>query len=115
MRSSRGRAWSPKTAAQGEALLAPAVTRRLIAAFARQPHPAQPAGDALAQLTGRERDVLLQVAAGRSNPEIAAALYLSVATVKTHVSRLLDKLDCRDRAQLVVVAYETGIVAPGQR
>jgi DNA-binding NarL/FixJ family response regulator len=102
--------------AEGEALLAPAVTRRLIAAFARQPHAAaQPAGDALAQLTDRENDVLRQVAAGKSNPEIAAALYLSVATVKTHVSRLLDKLSCRDRAQLVVVAYETGIVTPGQR
>lgn len=68
----------------------------------------------LAQLTQRERDVLEEVAAGKSNPEIAAALYLSVATVKTHVSRLLEKLDCRDRAQLVVVAYETGVVTPGQ-
>ena len=102
--------------AAGEALLAPAITRRLIAEFARQPRPAaQPAEDALAQLTERERDVLQQVAAGRSNSEIAAALYLSVATVKTHISRLLDKLDCRDRAQLVVVAYETGIAIPGQR
>jgi DNA-binding NarL/FixJ family response regulator len=102
--------------AGGEALLAPAVTRRLIAAFARQPHAAAaPGGEALAQLTERERDVLRQVAAGRSNSEIAAALFLSVATVKTHISRLLDKLGCRDRAQLVVVAYETGIVAPGQR
>jgi DNA-binding NarL/FixJ family response regulator len=102
--------------ATGEALLAPAVTRRLIAEFARQPRAAaQPAGDALAQLTGRERDVLRQVAAGKSNTEIAAALFLSVATVKTHVSRLLDKLDCRDRVQLVVVAYETGVAVPGQR
>jgi len=100
--------------AAGEALLAPAITRRLIAEFARQPAAARPAGDALAQLTERERDVLGQVAAGKSNTEIAAALYLSVATVKTHVSRLLDKLDCRDRAQLVVVAYETGAAVPGQ-
>jgi len=75
----------------------------------------QPAGDALARLTERERDVLRQVAAGKSNNETAAALSLSVATVKTHVSRLLDKLDCRDRAQLVVVSYETGIAIPGQR
>jgi DNA-binding NarL/FixJ family response regulator len=102
--------------ATGEALLAPAVTRRLIAEFARQPRAAaQPASDALAQLTGRERDVLRQVAAGKSNSETAAALSLSIATVKTHVSRLLDKLNCRDRAQLVVVAYETGITIPGQR
>jgi DNA-binding NarL/FixJ family response regulator len=102
--------------AEGEALLAPAITRRLIAEFARQPRPAAPtAGDALAQLTARERDVLQQVAAGKSNTEIAAALHLSVATVKTHISRLLDKLDCRDRAQLVVAAYETGITIPGQR
>jgi DNA-binding NarL/FixJ family response regulator len=102
--------------AAGEALLAPAITRRLIAEFARQPRPAvRPAEDALAQLTERERDVLQQVAAGKSNTEIAAALHLSVATVKTHISRLLDKLDCRDRAQLVVVAYETGAAIPGQR
>jgi DNA-binding NarL/FixJ family response regulator len=101
--------------AAGEALLAPAITRRLIAEFARQPRAARPGADALAQLTERERDVLQQVAAGKSNTEIAAALYLSVATVKTHISRLLDKLDCRDRAQLVVVAYETGAAIPGQR
>lgn len=102
------------TVATGEALLSPAVTRRLIAAFARQPSAARPAsGDALAQLTGREVDVLRQVAAGKSNPEVAEALSLSVATVKTHMSRLLDKLDCRDRTQLVVVAYETGVAVPG--
>ena len=102
--------------AAGEALLAPAITRRLIAEFARQPRAAaRPAEDALAQLTERERDVLQQVAAGKSNSEVAAALYLSVATVKTHVSRLLDKLGCRDRAQLVVVAYETGVAIPGRQ
>jgi len=102
--------------AGGEALLAPAITRRLIAEFARQPRAAaRPTEDALAQLTERERDVLQQVAAGKSNSEIAAALYLSVATVKTHISRLLDKLACRDRAQLVVVAYETGVAVPGQK
>jgi len=103
------------TVAAGEALLSPAITRRLIAEFARQPRAAaRPAGNALGQLTERELDVLKQVAAGKSNTEIATALYLSVATVKTHVSRLLDKLACRDRAQLVVVAYETGLTIPGQ-
>ena len=104
------------TVAAGEALLSPTVTRRLIAEFARQPTAAAPsAGDALTLLTERELDVLRQVAAGRSNTEIATALSVSVATVKTHVGRLLDKLDCRDRAQLVVVAYETGVAVPGQR
>ena len=102
--------------AAGEALLAPAITRRLIAEFTRHPRPAaRLAQDALAQLTDRERDVLEQVAAGTSNSEIAAALHLSVATVKTHVSHLLDKLSCRDRAQLVVVAYETGLALPGRQ
>ena len=100
----------------GEALLAPAVTRRLIAEFTRRPSPAtRLSQDALAQLTDRERDVLEQVAAGKSNTEIAAALYLSVATVKTHIGRLLAKLSCRDRAQLVVAAYETGFAVPGQQ
>jgi DNA-binding NarL/FixJ family response regulator len=104
------------TVASGEALLSPAITRRLIAEFARQPAAAAPPSDgALARLTERELDVLQQIAAGGSNAEIAQALSLSVATVKTHVSRLLDKLDCRDRAQLVVVAYETGVTVPGQR
>jgi DNA-binding NarL/FixJ family response regulator len=102
--------------AAGEALLAPAITRRLIAEFARRPRAAAPsAGDVLAPLTEREREVLQQVAAGSSNAEVAAALHLSVATVKTHISRLLSKLDCRDRAQLVVVAYETGVAVPGLR
>jgi DNA-binding NarL/FixJ family response regulator len=101
--------------AAGEALLTPAITRRLIAEFTRQPRAARPAPDALAHLTEREHDVLQQVASGKSNTEIGAALHLSVATVKTHVSRLLDKLDCRDRAQLVVIAYETGVAVPGQR
>ena len=101
--------------AAGEALLAPAITRRLIAEFARQPRPsARTSRTALTQLTERELEVLQQVAAGKSNTEIATSLFVSVATVKTHVSRLLDKLDCRDRAQLVVVAYETGVATPGQ-
>jgi len=101
--------------AAGDALLAPAVTRRLIAEYTRRPRPARLAREPLAQLTDRERDVLEQVAAGKSNAEIAAALYLSVATVKTHISRLLDKLGCRDRAQLVVAAYESGLAVPGQQ
>jgi DNA-binding NarL/FixJ family response regulator len=101
--------------AAGDALLTPGITRRLIAEFARVPRPAPVPGGALAQLTDREREVLLQVAAGLSNAEIAARLYLSVPTVKTHVSRLLSKLGGRDRAQLVVFAYEAGVAVPGRR
>jgi len=100
--------------AAGEALLAPNVTRRLIAEFARSPRPLRPESERLAQLTSRELEVLGQVAAGMSNAETAASLHLSVATIKTHVSRLLAKLNARDRAQLVVVAYENGLVTPGQ-
>ena len=100
--------------AAGDALLTPSITRRLIAEFART--PAQPAVDEglamLGDLTERERDVLVQVAAGRSNAEISAALHVSVATVKTHVSRLLAKLGARDRAQLVVLSYELGVAEP---
>jgi DNA-binding NarL/FixJ family response regulator len=103
-----------RVVARGDALLTPSVTRRLIAEFTRRPRPAaQPGAAVLGGLTGREREVLEQIAAGRSNAEIAAAMHLSVATVKTHVSRLLSKLDCRDRAQLVVVAYQTGAAMPG--
>ena len=101
--------------AAGEALLTPSVTKRLISEFARRPRGVPLAGGALEQLTTREREVLERVAAGESNAEIAARLHLSVATVKTHVSRLLAKLNGRDRAQLVVIAYETGLAAPGQR
>ena len=101
--------------AGGDALLTPSITRRLIAEFARSPRPAPAPAAALAQLTERERQVLVQVAAGLSNAEIAASLYLSIPTVKTHVSRLLGKLGGRDRAQLVVFAYEAGVAAPGRR
>jgi len=102
--------------AGGEALLAPGITRRLIAEFASRPRPLPPAGDeVLAQLTEREHEVLTLVAAGMSNAEIAASLHLSVATVKTHVSRLLTKLNSRDRVQLVVIAYQAGIAAPAPR
>ncbi|PXX71161.1 LuxR family two component transcriptional regulator [Nocardia tenerifensis] len=102
-----------RVVAKGEALLTPSITRRMISAFARQPSAPAALPGALAALTDREREVLEHVAAGRSNAEIADTLYVSVATVKTHVGRLLTKLAVRDRAQLVVLAYETGIVVPG--
>ncbi|NHA67342.1 response regulator [Phycicoccus flavus] len=97
--------------AAGEALLHPTVTRRLIERFAALPAPRERVADGV--LTDRERDVLLAVAAGLSNREIAARLHLGYGTVKTHVSHLLTKLDCRDRAQLVVWAYESGLARPG--
>ncbi|CAM4086303.1 response regulator transcription factor [Nocardia ninae] len=104
-----------RVVANGDALLTPSVTRRMISTFARQPvAPAAPP-EVLAALTDRERQVFEHVAAGLSNAEIASTLHLSVATVKTHVGRLLTKLAVRDRAQLVVLAYETGIVVPGNR
>ena len=99
--------------AAGDALLAPAITRRLIAEFARRPQPSQQPVAALAGVTGREREVLTLIGRGLSNPEIAQALHVTMATTKTHVSRLLAKLGARDRAQLVMVAYETGLVRPG--
>jgi DNA-binding NarL/FixJ family response regulator len=97
----------------GEALLAPRVTRRLIEAFARSPERNLVAPPSLDELTAREREVLALVGAGLSNAEIADRLVLSPLTAKTHVSRLLMKLGARDRAQLVVVAYESGLVVPG--
>jgi DNA-binding NarL/FixJ family response regulator len=100
--------------AGGDALLTPSITRRLITEFARRPRPVPAAGEKLAQLTDREREVLELVAAGESNAEIAASLHISVATAKTHLSRLLSKLNGRDRAQLVVIAYETGVAVPGR-
>jgi DNA-binding NarL/FixJ family response regulator len=104
-----------RVVAAGDALIAPRITRRLIEEFARLPQPAGTAASnaALDQLTEREREVLGLVARGQSNAEIAEALYVSHATVKTHVSRLLMKLGARDRAQLVMVAYESGVVVPG--
>ncbi|WP_372595256.1 response regulator [Actinotalea sp.] len=105
-----------RVVADGQALLAPTVTRRLIEEFARRsPHPAPEPPDGLDQLTEREVEVLRAVAQGLSNAEIAAELVVGYATVKTHVSRLLMKLGARDRAQLVVLAYEGGIVRPGAR
>ena len=102
-----------RAAAAGDALLAPSVTRRLIEAFARRPPETSPSPSQLASLTARERDVLLLLARGRSNAEIASVLFVSEATVKTHVGNLLAKLGLRDRVQAVILAYETGIVVPG--
>jgi DNA-binding NarL/FixJ family response regulator len=104
-----------RVVAAGDALIAPKITRRLIAEFAKRPEPGATvaAGAVLDQLTEREREVLEVIARGHSNAEIAAQLFVSHATVKTHVSRLLMKLGARDRAQLVMIAYESGMVAPG--
>jgi DNA-binding NarL/FixJ family response regulator len=101
--------------ASGEALIAPAVTRAVIEEFVRQPSaaPLSPPPSALADLTPREREVLDLLARGLSNTEICAQLVISEATTKTHVARILQKLDIRDRIQAVIYAYETGIVAPG--
>jgi DNA-binding NarL/FixJ family response regulator len=102
-----------RAAAAGDALLAPSVTRRLIEAFARRPPETAPSPSRLASLTAREQDVLLLLARGRSNAEIAEGLFVSEATVKTHVGNLLAKLGLRDRVQAVILAYETGLVVPG--
>ena len=101
-----------RVVARGDALLAPTVTRRLIAEFASRIATPPPTAR-LSALTDREREVLALVAAGLSNEEIAGRLVLSPATAKTHVSRILAKVGARDRAQLVVVAYETGMIRPG--
>ncbi|MFI6206503.1 response regulator [Streptomyces sp. NPDC051041] len=106
-----------RVAAGGEALLSPAATKGLIARFLAQEGPAgdgrDPArAERLASLTGREREVLVQVAGGHSNDEIAERLEVSPLTVKTHVNRAMGKLGARDRAQLVVIAYESGLVRP---
>ncbi|MCW2953982.1 MAG: DNA-binding response regulator, LuxR family [Conexibacter sp.] len=99
--------------ADGESLLAPSVTRRLIQTYISQPQPpARSEPDAMAELTAREREVLSLVATGLNNAEIAHALQLSPLTAKTHVSRILMKLGARDRVQLVVIAYQSGIVEP---
>ena len=103
-----------RVAAAGDALLAPSVTRRLIEAFAMRPASVAPAPSRLASLTPRERDILLQVARGRSNLEIARELVVTEATVKTHVGHLLAKLGLRDRVQAVILAYETGAITPGR-
>jgi DNA-binding NarL/FixJ family response regulator len=103
-----------RTVAAGEALLAPTLTRRLIEDFVRRPPPGDATPNGLSQLTEREREVLALIARGLSNGEIASTLVVSGATVKTHVNRILQKLDLRDRVQAVVLAYETGLVRPGE-
>jgi DNA-binding NarL/FixJ family response regulator len=104
-----------RVVAAGDALLAPGITRRLIAEFVRRPDPTRAAPAALDALTEREREVLGLIAHGLSNAELAERLVVSAATSKTYVSRLLAKLGARDRAQLVAIAYETGLVSPGAR
>jgi DNA-binding NarL/FixJ family response regulator len=101
-----------RVVAGGDALLSPSVTRRVMRAAAAGPAPE--AAERLDVLTAREREVLAEVGAGRSNAEIACELHMSPATARTHVSRLLTKLDARDRSQLVSLAYETGLLTPGQ-
>jgi DNA-binding NarL/FixJ family response regulator len=100
-----------RVAASGDALLSPSVTRRVLQAVATT--TARPSTERLRYLTDREREVLAEVGAGRSNDEIASRLFMSPATARTHVSRILTKLAARDRSQLVVIAYETGLVTRG--
>ncbi len=104
-----------RVVARGDALLSPSITRKLITDLASRPDGNRATGHELDALTEREREVLTLVAAGLSNDEIAGRLYVSPLTAKTHVSRIMTKLDARDRAQLVVLAYECGLVVPGQR
>ncbi len=101
-----------RTVAAGDALLAPAITRRLISDFCRRP-PYDVAARVASQLSNRELEVLRRVAEGLSNAEIAARLFLGEATVKSHVARILAKLELRDRVQIVVFGYESGLVRPG--
>jgi DNA-binding NarL/FixJ family response regulator len=103
-----------RVVADGESLLSPRITSLLVAEYAARPQPATTIDDdTLSVVTEREREVLALVGRGRSNAEIAEELYVSQATAKTHVSRVMTKLHARDRAQLVVIAYETGLVTPG--
>ncbi|MFI7431279.1 response regulator [Micromonospora sp. NPDC049836] len=102
-----------RVVAEGESVVAPSITRRLLDRFAGQLGPGPAEDPRLAQLTEREREVLLLVAQGLSNAEIAARVHVAEATVKTHVGRILAKLQLRDRVQAVVLAYESGLVTPG--
>jgi DNA-binding NarL/FixJ family response regulator len=102
-----------RTIAAGDALLAPGITRRLIEQFIRRPPPGSSRPEGLDELTDRELEVLRLVARGRSNAEIGKELFVSEATVKTHVAHLFRKLELRDRVQAVVLAYESGLVQPG--
>jgi DNA-binding NarL/FixJ family response regulator len=101
-----------RVVARGDSLISPSMTRRLVVEFAARAKQPRPSSD-LDLITDREREVMSKVAAGLTNDEIAQELYLSPATVRTHVSRTMTKLGARDRAQLVVIAYETGLVRPG--
>jgi DNA-binding NarL/FixJ family response regulator len=103
-----------RVVAAGEALLAPAVTRRVVEAFAAAPAPSGPVAGLLEELTAREREIVTLVGGGLSNDEIAQRLVISPATARTHVSRAMLKLGARDRAQVVVFAYEAGLVSPGR-
>lgn len=102
-----------RVAARGDALLAPSITRRLIDRYVTQPAPGGAVGAGLEELTGREREAVALVARGLSNDEIAGRMVISPLTAKTHVNRAMAKLGVRDRAQLVVLAYESGLVTPG--
>jgi DNA-binding NarL/FixJ family response regulator len=104
-----------RVAAEGESLLAPSVTRRLVEEFVRQRPPGGSAADRLDVLSDRETEVLRLVARGMSNAEIAGTLFLGESTVKTHVGHILDKLQLRDRVQAVILAYEAGLVRPGEQ
>ncbi len=104
-----------RVVAAGEALLAPSVTRRLIAEFTSRPEPAHRVAASLADVTEREREVLTLIGLGLSNIEIAQHLHVTLSTAKTHVGRLLMKLNARDRAQLVIAAYETGLVRAAEQ
>ncbi|MFE6614934.1 response regulator [Amycolatopsis sp. NPDC057786] len=101
-----------RTVARGDALLSPSVTRRVMRAAAASPKPGS--AEPLDTLTAREREVLAKVGAGQSNAEIGRSLHMSPATARTHVGRLLGKLGARDRARLVAIAYETGLITPGE-
>ena len=102
-----------RVVSEGEALLAPAITRRLIEEYTRRPMPGSKPPASLELLTDRELEVMRLIARGMTNAEIGTELFLSPATAKTHVARILSKLDFRDRVQAVVLAYETGLVQPG--
>jgi DNA-binding NarL/FixJ family response regulator len=111
--SAQALAEAVRVVAAGDAMLSPSVTRRLLGAFARLGAPRPPGRDQVAQLTGRETEVLTLVARGRSNAEIARDLVVAEQTVKTHMGRILTKLGLRDRTQAAIFAYETGLVRPG--
>src|SRR4029077_15557858 len=112
-RHQRAADWRHPRGLRREALLAPAITRRLIEDFCRGPAPGTPVGSAAGGLSEREREVVRLIATGLSNLEIASKLYLSEATIKSHITRILARLGLRDRVQIAVYAYENGIVRPG--